>query len=171
VGLNAIQGARIAAAGRIIAIDRDPMRLEIARRFGATDTHVSGESTLDAVKALTGGRGADAAFECAGAEEAIQLTLEITRPGGQSVILGKTEVNRRIGLRFGSLMGEKRIIRSSYGGARPQRDFPWLVNLYLRGELLLDELVTLRLPLARINEGFDAMKRGEGIRTVLQFAP
>jgi len=168
VGLNALQGARIAGAGRIIAIDRDPHRLEVARRFGATDTIASGESALDAVKTLTGGRGADAAFECAGAEEAIQLTLEITRPGGQAIILGKTEVNRRIALRFGSLMGEKRIIRSSYGGARPQRDFPWLAGLYLKGELLLDELVTLRLPLARINEGFDAMKRGEGLRTVVQ---
>jgi len=168
VGLNALQGARMADAHRIIAIDRDPLRLEIARRFGATDTLVSNDATLEAVKSLTGGRGADAAFECAGSEEAIQLMLEITRPGGQAIILGKTEVNRRIGLRFGSMMGEKRIIRSSYGGARPQRDFPWLVDLYLKGELLLDELVTLRLPLQRINEGFDAMKRGEGLRTVVE---
>jgi S-(hydroxymethyl)glutathione dehydrogenase/alcohol dehydrogenase len=64
-------------------------------------------------------------------------------------------------------MGEKRITRSSYGGARPRRDFPWLARAYLDGKLKLDELITARLPLSRINEGFDAMRRGEGIRTVV----
>jgi S-(hydroxymethyl)glutathione dehydrogenase / alcohol dehydrogenase len=64
-------------------------------------------------------------------------------------------------------MGEKKITRSSYGGARPKRDFPWLARCYLEGRLKLDELITARLPLQRINEGFDAMRRGEGIRTVV----
>ena len=72
-------------------------------------------------------------------------------------------------LRFGSLMGEKRIIRSSYGGARPRRDFPWLARLYLDGKLELDALITSRLPLARINEGFEAMRRGAGVRHVILF--
>ena len=72
-------------------------------------------------------------------------------------------------LRFGSLMGEKRIVRSSYGGARPRRDFPWLAQLYLDGKLELDALITQRLPLARINDGFDAMRRGEGVRSVVVF--
>lgn len=169
VGLNAIQGARIEHASRIIAIDRDPQRLALALRFGATDVLAADDSTVDAVRTLTAGRGADAVFECAGAEAALQLALEVTRPGGQLIILGKTEVNRRISLRFGSMMGEKRIVRSSYGGARPRRDFPWLAALYLKGELLLDELITTRLPLARINDGFDAMRRGETVRTVIGF--
>jgi S-(hydroxymethyl)glutathione dehydrogenase/alcohol dehydrogenase len=167
VGLNVIQGARIQSAARIIAIDRDPQRLEMARRFGATDLLLSDEGTLDAVRAMSEGRGADASFESAGAEAAFQLALEITRPGGQVVFLGKTQVDRRINLRFGSLMGEKRIIRSSYGGARPRRDFPWLAQLYLDGKLQLDELITTRLPLERINEGFEAMTRGELVRAVL----
>jgi S-(hydroxymethyl)glutathione dehydrogenase/alcohol dehydrogenase len=169
VGLNAVQGARIVGAERIVALDRDAVRLETARRFGATDAYPADELAVDKVKALTAGRGADAVFECAGAEEALRLSLELTRPGGQLVILGKTEVNRMVSLRFGSLMGEKRIVRSSYGGARPRRDFPWLANLYLKGELKLDELITLRLPLERINEGFAAMRRGEVIRAVVHF--
>jgi S-(hydroxymethyl)glutathione dehydrogenase/alcohol dehydrogenase len=170
VGLNAIQGARIVGAGRIVALDRDARRLELARRFGATDVLGAGEDAVEAVKSMTAGRGADAVFECAGAEPALQLALEITRPGGQAVILGKTGVNRNVSLRFGSLMGEKLIVRSSYGGARPARDFPWLAGLYLEGKLMLDELITLRLSLERINEGFAGMQRGEVVRAVVQLA-
>ncbi len=126
-------------------------------------------ASIDSVRAATAGRGADHVFECAGAEASLQLALEITRPGGQLVILGKTAVNRHISLRFGSLMGEKRIVRSSYGGARPRRDFPWLAQLYLDGKLDLDTLVSGRMPLARINEGFDAMREGRGVRHVVVF--
>lgn len=170
VGLNAIQGARIAGAARIVALDRDPARLEAACRFGATDTLAAGDEAIAAVKSLTAGRGVDAAFECAGAESALQLAFELTRPGGQVVILGKVQVNRKVGLRYGSLMGEKRIVRSSYGGARPRRDFPWLAQLYLEGQLMLDELVSVRLPLERINEGFDGMRGGEVVRAVVEMA-
>ena len=170
VGLNAIQGARIAGAARIVAMDRDAQRLDLARLFGATDLLVADQDTLEALKSMTAGRGADAVFECAGSESSLQLALEIARPGGQVVILGKTAVNQRVSLRFGSLMGEKLIVRSSYGGARPARDFPWLAGLYLRGKLMLDELVTMRLPLERINEGFDAMRGGKVVRAVVQMA-
>jgi S-(hydroxymethyl)glutathione dehydrogenase/alcohol dehydrogenase len=170
VGLNAIQAGVIAGAERIVALDRDPARLERAVRLGATDSALAEDSAIADVKALTGGRGVDAAFESAGAEDAMRLALEIARPGGQVVILGKVPVQQTVSFRFGSLMGEKRIMRSSYGGARPARDFPWLARLYLEGKLRLDELVTARLPLARINEGFDAMRRGEGVRTVVEFA-
>ncbi|MEO7009021.1 MAG: zinc-binding dehydrogenase, partial [Caldimonas sp.] len=169
VGLNAIQGAALEQAACVIAVDRDPAKLALAARFGATHTLAADASTLDAVKALTAGRGADHVFEAAGAEASLQLALEITRPGGQLVILGKTAVNRHVSLRFGSLMGEKRIVRSSYGGARPRRDFPWLAQLYLDGKLELDALISTRLPLARINDGFAAMRQGIGIRHVVVF--
>ena len=167
VGLNAIQGAVLEQAATLIAIDRDPARLSLASRFGATHTLAADDFTIAQVKELTGGRGADYVFESAGAEASFQLALEVTRPGGQLVILGKTEVNRKVGLRFGSMMGEKRIIRSSYGGARPRRDFPWLAQLYLAGKLDLDTLISTRAPLERINDGFAAMRRGEGIRHVI----
>lgn len=169
VGLNALQAAALEQATPIIAIDRDPTRLAQAMLFGATHTVLADASTEEAVRALTVGRGADFVFEAAGAEASLQLALELTRPGGQLVILGKTEVNRKVSLRFGSMMGEKRIVRSSYGGARPRRDFPWLAQLYLDGKLDLDGLISSRLPLARINDGFDAMRRGEGIRHVVTF--
>lgn len=169
VGLNAIQAARLMQAASVIAIDRDSARLALAERFRATHTLTSDEATIDAVKALTQGRGADYVFEAAGAEATLQLGLEVTRPGGQLVILGKTAVNRQVSLRFGSLMGEKRIVRSSYGGARPRRDFPWLAQLYLDGKLELDALISSRLPLARIDEGFAAMRRGLGVRHVVVF--
>ena len=169
VGLNAIQGAALEQAACVIAVDRDPAKLALAARFGATHTLTVDASTLDSVKALTKGRGADHVFEAAGAEASLQLALEVTRPGGQLVILGKTAVNRKVSLRFGSLMGEKRIVRSSYGGARPRRDFPWLAQLYLDGKLELDALISTRLPLARINDGFAAMRQGIGIRHVVVF--
>ena len=170
VGLNALQGAALEQAAEIIAIDRDPAREAIARSFGATHFVFAGDAAaIDQVKSLTAGRGTDYVFECAGSEASLQLGFEIVRPGGHAVILGKTAVNQRVSLRFGSLMGEKRIVRSSYGGARPRRDFPWLAQAYLDGKLKLDELISLRLPLARINEGFDAMRRGEIIRAVVEF--
>jgi S-(hydroxymethyl)glutathione dehydrogenase/alcohol dehydrogenase len=170
VGLNVVQGAALEQADVIVAIDRDPAKLELARRFGAT--HVLGPDCADvpaAVRALTDGRGADYAFECAGGEAALQTMYDVMRPGGDGVILGKVNVDRKVSLRFGSMMGEKRVIRSSYGGARPSRDFPWLARRYLEGRLELDALITLRLPLERINEGFDAMARGEVVRAVVTF--
>jgi S-(hydroxymethyl)glutathione dehydrogenase/alcohol dehydrogenase len=174
VGLHAIQGARLQQADTVVAIDLDPGRLELARLCGAT--HLIGPSEGDAaaqiaaVKAMSGGRGADFVFECAGGEAPLQLALECTRPGGSLTILGKVNVDKKVALRFGSMMGERRIVRSSYGGARPRRDFPWLARLYLDGRLKLDELITQRLPLERIDEGFDAMRAGRTLRTVLEIA-
>jgi len=170
VGLNAIQGARLQEAASIIAIDRDPARLALAKRFGATHAVDAGADAVAAVKDLTEGRGADCVLESAGHPAAFRLSAEITRPGGQLVWLGKVAVGQDVAFRWGALMGEKRITRSSYGGARPRRDFPWLARLYLDGKLKLDELITMRLPLDRINEGFAAMTRGEVIRAVVDFA-
>jgi len=167
VGLNAVQAAAFEQAGRVIAIDRAPDKLAMARRFGATDTLGADEHTVGAVRELTAGRGVDYVFECAGGESALQLMYDVVRTGGQAVMLGKVAVDQKVSLRFGSMMGEKRVIRSSYGGARPQRDFPWLAQAYLDGKLRLDELISMRLPLDRINDGFAAMTRGEIVRAVV----
>ena len=99
--------------------------------------------------------------------ETLRAALEMARPGGEIVILGKVNVDREVTFRFGSMMGEKRITRSSYGGARPRRDFPWLARLYLDGVLDLDSLVTERIRLSDINQGFDRMRKGETIRSVV----
>lgn len=169
VGLNVIQASVLERAGQVIAVDRDAQRLSLAERFGATTAMTVGDTNTADIKDLTGGRGADYVFECAGAEQSMRLAAEITRPGGQLVILGKVNVDHDVRLRFGSMMGEKQIIRSSYGGARPRRDFPWLAQLYLDGKLDLDTVISTHLSLDRINDGFDAMRRGEGIRHVVTF--
>src|SRR5271170_2325056 len=171
VGLNVVQGAAIARAEPIIAVDIADTRLALARRLGATDTiNPTRDDAITRIRQLTGGRGADFAFEAGGGEAPLQLALEAARPGATIVILGKTDPNKPVSLRFGSLMGEKRIVRSSYGNARPQRDFPWLARLYLDGKLKLDELIDRRLALDEINEGFDGVKSGALVRAVITFA-
>lgn len=170
VGLNAVQGAMLQRADTIIALDRDPARLAMAKLFGATHIVDSGSNDVVAqIKQLTSGRGADYVIESAGHEQAFRLSPEILRPGGWLVWLGKINVDRDVAFRWGALMGEKRIVRSSYGGARPRRDFPWLARLYLSGKLRLDELITRRIRLEEINEGFAAMTRGEIVRAVIVF--
>jgi S-(hydroxymethyl)glutathione dehydrogenase / alcohol dehydrogenase len=91
------------------------------------------------------------------------------RPGGQVVWLGKIAVNQDVSFRWGSLMLEKSIRRVSYGNARPRRDFPLLARAYLDGSLMLDELISRRIALEDVNDGFDALKRGETIRSVIMF--
>ena len=108
-------------------------------------------------------------LEAAGSPRAFRLTSEAVRPGGEVIWLGKTDVNEDVAFRWGSLMQEKRIRRSSYGGARPLRDFPMLARAYLDGRLLLDELITRRIALDEINAGFAALKAGEAIRSVVMF--
>lgn len=167
VGLSAIQGARLAGAGTIIAIDRDPAKLELARRLGATHALTAGDGLIDEHAGLTSGRGADYVFEAAGNQAGFRTSVEIVRPGGQVVWLGKVPVNQEVAFRWGALMGEKKIVRSSYGGADPTRDFPFLVEAYLEGRLKLDEYVTATLALEDINLGVDRLKRGLEIRSVV----
>jgi S-(hydroxymethyl)glutathione dehydrogenase/alcohol dehydrogenase len=138
--------------------------------MGATNTlNPKRDDVIAQVRALTGGRGADFAFEAGGGEATLQLTIEAARPGATIVILGKTDPNKMVSLRFGSLMGEKRIVRSSYGNARPQRDFPWLARLYLEGKLKLDEMIDRRLSLDQINDGFEGVKNSTVVRAVIEF--
>jgi S-(hydroxymethyl)glutathione dehydrogenase / alcohol dehydrogenase len=170
VGLNVIQGAKLAGAGMIVAVDVGPRKLARAQQFGATHTIDAGQGdAVEQVKALTAGRGADYVFEAAGHARTFRLAVEAARPGGQIVWLGKVNVDQEVSFRWGSLMGERRIVRSSYGDARPRRDFPWLVREYLAGRLQLDPLITRRIALSEINDGFAALARGEGIRTVVMF--
>lgn len=168
VGLSAIQGAKLASAEVIIAVDRDKAKLETARVFGATHTLLADENLLSAHASLTSGRGADYVFEAAGNEAAFRASMELVRPGGQVVWLGKVPVSKDVAFRWGSLMQEKKIIRSSYGGTDPWRDFPALAHAYQEGKLLLDEYITSRISLDQINTGLDRLKRGLEIRSVVK---
>jgi S-(hydroxymethyl)glutathione dehydrogenase / alcohol dehydrogenase len=170
VGLSAIQGTRLAGANVIVGVDRNPQRLELARRVGATHVvQVPQDNPIDVVRGLTDGRGADCILESAGNQAGFRLSVEACRTGGRVIWLGKTGVNDEVSFRWGSLMGEKRILRSSYGGAKPSRDFLWLAQAYLGGKLQLDDHISARISLEKINEGFDDLRQGHGVRTVVVF--
>ena len=170
VGLSAVQGARMAGATTIVAVDRNRDRLALATKLGATHTAaVPDEDAVALGRDVTAGRGVDCVLESAGNAPAFRLSAEACRAGGQIVWLGKTGVNEDVAFRWGSLMGEKRIVRSSYGGARPNRDFPLLARAYLDGTLDLDSYVTRHLALEEINSGFDDLRAGRGIRSVIMF--
>ena len=170
VGLSAVQGARLAGAGGIVAVDLDPTKLALAEKMGATFCiDARRDDPVALTKQRTGGRGADVVLEAAGSPKGFALSMEAVRPGGEVVWLGKTDVESEVAFRWGSLMAEKRIRRSSYGGARPARDFPLLARAYLDGKLRLDELITRHISLDEINAGFAALKSGEAIRSVVMF--
>jgi S-(hydroxymethyl)glutathione dehydrogenase/alcohol dehydrogenase len=170
VGLSAVQGARLAGAGEIIAVDLDDAKLALAAKIGATIlVNAKREDVVAVAKAKTGGRGVDTLLEAAGSPVAFGLSVEAVRPGGEVIWLGKTDVTSEVAFRWGALMGEKRIRRSSYGNARPARDFPMLARAYLDGKLFLDELITRHISLDEINAGFAALKAGEAIRSVVMF--
>jgi S-(hydroxymethyl)glutathione dehydrogenase / alcohol dehydrogenase len=170
VGLAALQGAVMAGAGAVIAVDLDDGKLKLATALGAAHTvNVKRQDAVEIAKSLTGGRGADVILEAAGSAAAFRQTTEAVRAGGQVIWLGKIDVTNDVSFRWGSLMGEKRLRRSSYGGARPLRDFPMLARAYLDGRLKLDELITARMKLEDINRGFDDLREGRSIRTVIEF--
>ena len=170
VGLSAIQGARLAGAQTIVAVDTNRAKLARAPALGAT--HVCNpveEDAVSLVSQLNGGRGADFVIEAAGTERAFQASLELCRPGGKVVWLGKVDVDANVSFKWGSMIGERHIVRSSYGGTRPQEDFPKLARAYLDGQLLLDEMITRTISLDEINDGFDALRAGQAVRTVIEF--
>jgi S-(hydroxymethyl)glutathione dehydrogenase/alcohol dehydrogenase len=171
VGLSAVQGARLAGAAKIIAVDIDDAKLKLAQLMGATcGVNARRDDAVAAGKKETFGRGVDTVIEAAGNASAFRATTEAVRPGGQIVWLGKIDVDKDVAFRWGSLMQEKQIRRSSYGNARPARDFPLLAQAYLDGRLMLDEMITQRIELAAINDGFAALRDGKAIRTVVTFA-
>jgi S-(hydroxymethyl)glutathione dehydrogenase / alcohol dehydrogenase len=170
VGLSAVQGARLAGAAEIIACDTEDEKLKLARRMGATcSLNARSADIAAAARQRTAGRGADLVIEAAGSASAFRASVEAVRPGGEVVWLGKVDIQADVAFRWGALMQEKRIRRSSYGDARPARDFPMLVRAYLNGRLLLDELITQRISLIDINRGFAALKSGQAIRSVIAF--
>ena len=168
IGLNAIQGARLAKASIIMASDPDANRRRLAGEFGATHlVDPAREDIVLLVRSLSGGRGADHSFETAGREETMQTAFDATRSGGSVTILSKMAAQKTVNLRFGSISSERRIRRSALGGGCGEEDLPALAQAYLDGNLLLDQMVTARLPLSQVNEALAAAGRGSAIRSVL----
>jgi S-(hydroxymethyl)glutathione dehydrogenase/alcohol dehydrogenase len=168
VGLSIIEGCRIAGASRIIAIDPVEHRRQAALGFGATESLPGGDGATQEVKALTDGHGADVVFEAVGVAALQEQAFDMTRPGGRSIFVGLPGLDAMPTFRtFFMVTGEKQIRGCFYGSARPARDFPMLLDLYRAGRLDLDGLVSQTLPLARINEAFDSLRRGEHLRTVI----
>jgi S-(hydroxymethyl)glutathione dehydrogenase/alcohol dehydrogenase len=171
IGLNVIQGARMVGADRIIGIDLNPQREAIARRFGMTHFIDAGRTpnVVDAVVQLTDG-GADFSFECIGNTTTMRQALECCHKGwGQSVIIGVAAAGQEIATRPFQLVTGRVWRGSAFGGARGRTDVPKIVDWYMDGRIRIDELITHRLKLEDINTGFDLMKRGESIRSVVVY--
>lgn len=170
VGLAAVNGAAVAGASRIIAIDRMASKLAMARKFGATDVvDANAGSIVEQVKELTGGRGVDHAFEAIGRKDTIEASFYMLAKGGRATVIGVTHPDMRIELPPAAFLQEKGIQGSMMGGVRNSIDIPALVNLYLAGKLNLDELVSRTRPLSEINLAVADMKAAEIARTVLTF--
>jgi S-(hydroxymethyl)glutathione dehydrogenase/alcohol dehydrogenase len=169
VGLNVVQGAAIAGAGTIVAVDVVDEKLELARSLGAT--HAVNPRELDAVEAvrdLSRG-GVDHAFEALGQPETIALALELTGRGGQAILIGMAPPEARVPLDALTATLEERVVRGCwYGSCRPLHDFPRLVDLYRSGKLRLDPLIT-RIGLEDVNEAFARMEAGETARSVIVY--
>ncbi len=171
VGLNVVQGAAMAGADPVIGVDVLPNKLEWARRFGAT--HVVNSSTADpveAVRALTGGKGVQYAFEVIGQPDTMRQAYDCLAKRGMAVVLGVSPRTAEVSVPALSLVFEERVLTGSiYGAGRPRIDIPKLIALYRSGKLLLDELLTRTYPFREINEAYAALERGELARAVVTF--
>ncbi len=172
IGLNVIQGARMAGAGRIVGVDINPRRKALAERFGMTHfvnpKEVEGDLVAHLV-ALTDG-GADYSFECVGNVELMRQALECCHRGwGVSVIIGVAGAGQEIKTRPFQLVTGRVWKGTAFGGARGRTDVPKIVDWYMEGKINIDDLITHTMPLKQINDAFDLMHRGESIRSVVTF--
>ncbi|WP_432137371.1 MULTISPECIES: Zn-dependent alcohol dehydrogenase [unclassified Streptomyces] len=164
VGLNVIQGARLAGALRIVAVDANPAKAEAARRFGATDFLTS----VDEVREILP-HGVDHAFECVGRVELIRAAVDLLDRRGQAVLLGVPDAHAEARFLVSSLFLDKAVLGCRYGSSRPQRDIALYAGLYRAGRLLLDELVTATYPVEDFAKARADAEAGRVARAVLTF--
>jgi len=174
VGVNAIQGAKIAGASQIIACDVKEQNLDIARSFGATHTvNVRETDAAEALKELTGGFGGHFAIDCTGNPQAAQAAWKGTRKGGTTVVIGAFHPQKELTLPAGGFHRAGKVLKGSfYGDVHPYRDFPIIAQLYLEGRMKLDELILERIALEDINKAFGAFHDPHSVnvgRTVIEF--
>ena len=168
VGLSCVLGALLAGARRIIVVDLNKTKLKFAQELGATDAFDAASSdVVTKLKEATSG-GVDFAFETAGAAPALALAYQITRRGGTTVTAGLPNPNHQFSIPQISLTTEERTLKGSYmGSCVPQRDIPNYIEMFQRGRLPVERLVTHRMPLSEINEGFDLLASGDAGRILL----
>jgi len=171
IGLNVLQGARLAGAGMIIGVDINPAREEWGKRFGMT--HFVNPKDVDDIVAhlvaLTDG-GADYTFDCTGNTEVMRTALEACHRGwGTSIIIGVAEAGKEISTRPFQLVTGRNWRGSVFGGARGRTDVPKIVDWYMQGKIQIDPMITHVLTLDEINKGFDLMQAGESIRSVVVY--
>jgi S-(hydroxymethyl)glutathione dehydrogenase / alcohol dehydrogenase len=170
IGMAAINGAAIVGAGRIIAVDNNPVKLQLATKLGATDiVDVRNGDPVEQVKELTKGQ-VHHAIEAVGAKITAEQAFQMLGPGGVATIIGMIPFGTKIELHgFDFLRGEKKVQGSSMGSNRFRIDMPRLVEHYLKGRLYLDDWISARIKLTEINEGFANMKSGKVLRSVIMF--
>ena len=170
VGLSALQGARIVGAGKIIAVDAQAWKFDLATSLGATHCiDASKGNAVQEVQALTGG-GADFVFECIGLVPTVEQAVQMTGRGGTTVLVGVVPVTKTVSINAADLtLSEKKITGSYMGSNRFRFDMPKYIDYYLDGRLRLDEMISARIPLEDINGAFDLMRKGEAARQVIMF--
>src|SRR5919107_1513973 len=173
IGLNVIQGARMVGADKIIGVDINPAKVEMAKKFGMTDfinpTEIGTDKVVQAIVDLTGG-GADFSFDATGNVNVMRQALECCHRGwGESIIIGVAEAGKEIATRPFQLVTGRVWKGTAFGGARGRTDVPKIVDWYMEGKINIDDLITHTMPLEEINTAFDLMHRGESIRSVVQF--
>lgn len=170
VGLNIIMGAQLAGAGRIIAVDTNEVKGQLAREFGATDVLIDSPNVIRQIQALTGGRGADTVFEAVGSPAVQELCLAAARPAGTVVLVGLSPMGSDTNLPGAIITRqEKTVTGSYYGTANTARDFPRYAELYLDGKLDLGRLISKRYTLEQINEAYADMLGEQIARGVIVF--
>ncbi|MBB4187783.1 S-(hydroxymethyl)glutathione dehydrogenase/alcohol dehydrogenase [Sinorhizobium terangae] len=172
IGVNIIQGARIAGASRIIGIDISRNKTELAKIYGMTDLIVPGEEVADpvaAIRDLTGG-GVDVAFECTGLLKVMRQSLDCCKPAwGTSVLLGVEPAGAELSFPPVQVRYGKSILGSYFGGIKGRSELPALIDRFMQGEIDIDRQITHRLALRQVNEGFELMRNGVSVRSVVMF--
>jgi S-(hydroxymethyl)glutathione dehydrogenase/alcohol dehydrogenase len=173
IGLNVIQGARMVGADKIVGVDLNPAKAEMAKKFGMTHfvnpDEVGRDKVVQAIVDITGG-GADFSFECIGNVHTMRQALECCHRGwGESIIIGVAPSGTEIATRPFQLVTGRVWKGSAFGGARGRTDVPKIVDWYMEGKINIDDLITHTMPLDKINDAFDLMHEGKSIRSVVQF--
>jgi S-(hydroxymethyl)glutathione dehydrogenase/alcohol dehydrogenase len=170
IGLSAVNGAALAGAERIIAIDRVQSKLDVAREMGATDTvNASNVDPVEQIREMTRG-GVHYSFEAIGTKTTAEQAFSMLRPGGTATIIGMVPYGVKIELHGADFLRDRKIQGTSMGGNRFRVDMPRLLSLWRQGRLKLDHLITGKLRLEEINEGFAALKSAAPVRQLIDFA-